>query len=237
MYTIGSITVGMFADKLPTGILTRIGVACTCLILVLLMFANSFWILCLVAGLAGGSGALYWTCSQNTVGKEAGEKLDSRIALYSISWSAGKSVGYISGGSLKGILGVTTSLICTIVLDGTQLIFLPFRTTFSKSEPSVVHKDDNADVALSNLNTHTLEKGNGFPESTPSNHSPIIMDTVLQIRDSDPSIMSKSLLENKTLPDPSVSRFRFAKHEPQPCDGSFLPMSWILNFTGKFATV
>ncbi|ELP87401.1 hypothetical protein EIN_096680 [Entamoeba invadens IP1] len=77
------------------------------------------------------SAFLFWPAAVGTVGKESKPGKEARNSgLFAVSWSFGKSIGYVVGGSLKAALGASTSLYISIGINA--LIFLVYPYTHVK---------------------------------------------------------------------------------------------------------
>lgn len=90
-YTVFAIVTGsLLVERLRVGILSRIAVIAFAGACVSSMFANRVWMLFPIVFVSASGNALFWTPVQNAVGREAGDKVDKRVSLFSVWHALGK---------------------------------------------------------------------------------------------------------------------------------------------------
>ncbi|KAL7722816.1 Major facilitator superfamily (MFS) profile domain-containing protein [Entamoeba marina] len=85
-----------------------------------LFILDQMWALYVSMVIYGVGGGFFWAVIIGSVGKEAPKGQENlRSSVFSVSWSIGKSFGYLFGGLLKGILGINSFYIamgCLVII-------------------------------------------------------------------------------------------------------------------------
>ncbi|KAH3756796.1 transporter, major facilitator family protein [Pelomyxa schiedti] len=133
-YTVFAFACGLFlVDRAPASILCRFSVITfytACCGMILADKFELFWIIYASVVIGGLGDAIFWSPIQAAVGLDAqrlGKPVSKRIAMFSICWSVGKSIGLVSGGFLKGLLGILWSYVSIAGVDTLILLLMPIK--------------------------------------------------------------------------------------------------------------
>ncbi|ELP84283.1 hypothetical protein EIN_065480 [Entamoeba invadens IP1] len=106
---------GRLADKLPPETMARFGACLHCLtsLIIAMVYITEtktipIYFICLIQSLGL---AMYWSPTEALVGNESYAGGESKnISMFSMSFACGKAVGFLSAGTLYGLIGQTYSL-------------------------------------------------------------------------------------------------------------------------------
>jgi len=126
VYITMSIVIGRIADRVSRPWLVRAG----CLLMIgaclLIPRAPTVGWLMLIVPLAGLSGAFFWPAVQAAIASEAGPaRLERDIGWFNITWSAGKSIGFLTGATLKAEAGTGAALLAAACGAAAITLFYP----------------------------------------------------------------------------------------------------------------
>jgi len=100
IYVLNSLFSGGLSDRVSRALLGRISALVAAGACVLLTRAGSLGALFLTVPLMGMACSVYWPSIQGAVGAEAGPaRLEKALGWFSVSWSIGKTMGFVLGGS------------------------------------------------------------------------------------------------------------------------------------------
>jgi len=130
VYIVMSVVMGRVADRASRPLLVRIGCAMMIACCFLVPRTGSFPLLLAVMPVLGLAGTFFWPCLQGAIGAESSpERLLRDIGLFNILWSAGKSIGFLMGGSLKEGWGLSPTLMAAAGGAAAVMLFYPWRDT------------------------------------------------------------------------------------------------------------
>jgi MFS family permease len=128
VYVACSVTSGWLSDRLPHLWLMRIGGILAGGAMILISQARNLHELFIVVPLASAGTGLFWPTIQAAIGREAEPaRLDRALGAFNVSWSAGKSLGFLSGGLLLAGLGSEITLRAAAVSTLLAVALLPLR--------------------------------------------------------------------------------------------------------------
>ena len=100
-YVVNSIVMGRLSDRISRSLLARISTVGAIASAVLIARADSLRYLYLVVPLMGLAGGVYWPSIQGAVGAESGPaQVEKTIGWFNVSWSIGKTLGFVGAGWL-----------------------------------------------------------------------------------------------------------------------------------------
>jgi MFS family permease len=123
-YVAVSLRAGPLSDRIGRATLARIGMAGFAVFCVLAWLAPGVPILAALGALNGASLALVWPAMQARIGDEStADDLERNLGSFSISWSAGKTAGFLAFGLVYRELGLGKDalLLCALL----SLLFVP----------------------------------------------------------------------------------------------------------------
>jgi MFS family permease len=124
-YVLTSLLSGRLSDRFSRLRLARIGALVFAAGCLLVMRAESFWGLLPRMPLMGLGMGLFWSPIQAAIADEGtAETLEGHIGIFNVSWSAGKTLGFLLGGMLHAryggipllLAGAATTLVVAAVL-------------------------------------------------------------------------------------------------------------------------
>jgi MFS family permease len=100
-YVLNSLYIGRLSDRVSRSKLARLACVGALVSCALTVWAGSLTALFLVVPLMGIAGSIYWPSIQGAVGEEAGpDEVEKAIGWFNVSWSTGKTLGFIVAGWL-----------------------------------------------------------------------------------------------------------------------------------------
>lgn len=111
VYVLNSLFSGGLSDRISRTLLARLSILIAAGACALLVFAGSLWGLFLIVPLMGFACSVYWPSIQGAVGAEVGPaRLEKALGWFSVSWSIGKTVGFVMGGLLTDAFSAASAL-------------------------------------------------------------------------------------------------------------------------------
>lgn len=100
-YVLNSIFIGRLSDRVSRSMLARMACAGAIAACALTVYIGSLNLLFLVVPIMGIAGSVFWPSIQGAVGAESRpDQLDRTIGWFNVSWSVGKTVGFVIAGWL-----------------------------------------------------------------------------------------------------------------------------------------
>ncbi|HEV3026223.1 MAG TPA: MFS transporter [Planctomycetota bacterium] len=101
VYVLNSLFSGGLSDRVSRALLARVSVVIAVGACVLTISAGSLGALFLIVPLMGFACSVYWPSIQGALGAEAGAaRLEKALGWFNVSWSVGKTLGFVMGGWL-----------------------------------------------------------------------------------------------------------------------------------------
>ncbi|HLY10675.1 MAG TPA: MFS transporter [Planctomycetota bacterium] len=101
VYVLNSLFSGGLSDRISRALLARISVVLAVTACILAIGAGSLGPLFLIVALMGFASSVYWPSIQGALGAEAGPaRVEKVIGWFNVSWSIGKTLGFVMGGWL-----------------------------------------------------------------------------------------------------------------------------------------
>src|SRR5262245_56311515 len=105
-YVLNSIFIGQLSDRVSRALLARVACVMAIVACGLTVYIGTLNLLFFVVPIMGVAGSVFWPSVQGAVGAEAGpERLDRTIGWFNVSWSIGKTVGFLIAGWLIATRG------------------------------------------------------------------------------------------------------------------------------------
>jgi MFS family permease len=99
VYVLNCLFTGGLSDRISRTLLARLSVAVAVAAFVAAVWAGSLLALFLIVPFMGFACSVYWPSIQGALGAEAGPaRLEKALGWFSVSWSIGKTLGFIIGG-------------------------------------------------------------------------------------------------------------------------------------------
>lgn len=152
-YVVTAFFAGKFSDRVSRTTLARIGLALFAVFCFLAWRISTVGQLFAISPLAGLSNGLIWPALQAKMGDESGpHDLDRNLGLFSVSWCAGKSLGFFVSGALYRSLGLDAlPFLGLISLAMVPVVPGPTRPSSSPRAPLVPHDAPSAPVRAAYL--------------------------------------------------------------------------------------
>ena len=145
VYVLNSLFSGGLSDRMSRALLARLSTLVALGSCALLVTANSLWGLFLIVPLMGFACSVYWPSIQGAVGAEAGPaRLEKALGWFNVSWSIGKTLGFVIGGWIVAALSSSTALWMGVASALPILFFYPRDQAPSHGE---VHAESGVDRA------------------------------------------------------------------------------------------
>ncbi|ELP90061.1 hypothetical protein EIN_404550 [Entamoeba invadens IP1] len=167
IYSILSPFCGKLGDVFNSFIIIRVAMCFfVAAVAVILIFPRTFFVLYISVALWPFCTSCYWPITTGTCGLEAELGCENRNAsLYQVSWSIGKSLGFLLGGILKGALGTNALYIC-IAIVAVNMVIYPYRhpkklrerLAKEKAEKTKTKKDVKVEVTLEKNTTPSIKE-------------------------------------------------------------------------------
>ena len=110
-YVLNSIFIGRLSDRVSRALLARVACVMAIIACGLTVYIGSLNLLFLVVPIMGVPGSIYWPSVQGAVGAESGpDRLDRTIGWFNVSWSIGKTAGFVIAGWLIATQGHSLTL-------------------------------------------------------------------------------------------------------------------------------
>lgn len=111
VYVLSSLVSGGLSDRVSRSALARVGVLCGIGACAATVYINNLSLLYLAAPLMGLGGSIYWPSIQGAVGAESEpSRVERSIGWFNVSWSVGKTLGFVVAGWLAQRHGAALTL-------------------------------------------------------------------------------------------------------------------------------
>jgi len=111
VYVLNSLFSGGLSDRMSRSLLARLSTVVMIAVVLLTLCAGSLWGLFLVVPFMGFACSVYWPSIQGAIGAEAGSaRLEKVLGWFNVSWSVGKTLGFLMGGWISTAQSVTSAL-------------------------------------------------------------------------------------------------------------------------------
>jgi MFS family permease len=146
VYVINSLIMGRLSDRVSRSFLARIACAIAIAACGVAVQVDSLGFLYLVVPMMGLAGSVYWPSAQGAVGAETDpSRVEKTIGWFNVSWSIGKTLGFIFAGWLIAVQGSTRTLwIATASALPILLLYPRDRTAPKEAPPESGHPDRTA---------------------------------------------------------------------------------------------
>ena len=140
-YILVALRAGALSDRIGRGRLCRIGMAGYAAFCVLASFVPSVPLVALLGALNGASLALVWPALQAKIGDDSSAAdLERNLGDFSLSWSAGKTLGFFAFAPVYAWLGTWTLPVCG-ALSLALIPLIPGRASERHHEAPLVRDD------------------------------------------------------------------------------------------------
>ena len=111
VYVLNSLFSGGLSDRMSRALLARLSTALLIGVILLTVCAGSLGGLFLVVPFMGFACSVYWPSIQGAIGAEAGAaRLEKVLGWFNVSWSIGKTLGFLMGSVITAALSVSSTL-------------------------------------------------------------------------------------------------------------------------------
>lgn len=111
VYVLNSLFSGGLSDRVSRVLLARVSTLIAVTVCAGTLYVDSLWGLFLIVPLMGFACSVYWPSVQGAVGAEAGPaRLEKALGWFNVSWSTGKTLGFVLGGVISAALSHSSAL-------------------------------------------------------------------------------------------------------------------------------
>jgi MFS family permease len=136
VYVLNSLFSGGLSDRVSRALLARLSILVAAGTCALLLCAASYVGLLLIVPLMGFACSVYWPSIQGAVGAEAGPaRLEKALGWFNVSWSIGKTLGFVVGAWLLTALSWRSAVGMAVVSALPILFFYPRDQARAVAEP------------------------------------------------------------------------------------------------------